>query len=301
MGVWQRRTRCRVQAEHPRAALRQNRRALTLSIIATDVGRSLVNNLQDYFRPLGAENSENDEAPSPHTDTWPGTDHQYQYEVFSGPDVDFLNGRWASEAELAQLLEGVESQEHDHPTPPLGIAARDQSLVSPRHRKVRGAALRRPPNRIDLISCVIAVLTAVIVAVVGVLGGTVTHNPLRQLAEPEAPTRIAEWWPLLIYGPWLVASLSILRAALHNRRAPHSWCVVVLFSVFAVMLCVAHAPMTPTGVAVAGLPPIATLACFHQLVRQITLTRPPRRAAGDRHGLRRPPAASGRGGPTPER
>jgi Protein of unknown function (DUF2637) len=277
----------------------KNRHASVLPIIATDVGRSLVNNLQDYFRPLGAEKSENDEAPSPHTDTWPGSDHQYG--VFSGPDVDFLNGRWASEAELAQLLERVDSPEHDHPTPPFGIAVRDRSLVSPRHRKVRGAALRRPPNRIDLISCVIAVLTAVIVAVVGVLGGTVTHNPLRQLAEPGAPNRIAEWWPLLIYGPWLVASLSILRAALHQRRAPHSWCVVVLFSVFAVMLCVAHARMTPTGVAVAGLPPIAALACFQQLVRQITLTRPPRRTTGDRHGARRPTGAGARGGPTPTR
>jgi hypothetical protein len=257
----------------------------------------LVNNLQDYFRPHDAEYPENCEAPSPHTGTWPGSDHQY--EVFSGPDVDFLNGRWASEAELAQLLESVESPAHDHPTPPFGIATRDESLVSPRHRKVRAAAFRRTTNRIDLISCVIAVLTAAIVAVVGVLGGTVTHNPLRQLAEPEGHNPVAGWWPLLIYGPWLVASLSILRAALHQRRAPHSWCVVVLFSVFAVMLCVAHAPMTPTGVAVAGLPPVATLACFHQLVRQITLTRPPRRAPADRRsapadrrsaGSRRPPA-----------
>jgi hypothetical protein len=258
-----------------------------------------VNNIQEYFRPLGAEKSENDEAPSPHPDTWPGSDHQYEF--FSGPDADFLNGRWASEAELAKLLESVENPGHDHPTPPFGIAAHDGSLVSPRHRKVRAATLRCPPNRIDLISCVIAVLTAAIVALVGVLGGTVTHNPLRQLAEPEAPSRIAQWWPLLIYGPWLVASLSILRAALHHRRAPHSWCVVVLFSVFAVMLCVAHAPLTPTGVAVAGLPPVAALACFHQLVRQITLTRPPRRTPADRHGARRPTATARAGRPTPVR
>jgi hypothetical protein len=87
---------------------------------------------------------------------------------------------------------------------------------------------------------------------------------------------LAGWWPLLVYGPWVVASLSILRAALHRRRAAHSWAVVVVFSLVAVYLCVAHAGHSPVRLAVAGLPPITALVCFHQLVRQITLTSPPR-------------------------
>jgi hypothetical protein len=82
---------------------------------------------------------------------------------------------------------------------------------------------------------------------------------------------------LLLFGPWLVASLSVLRAALHRRRAAHSWFVVVLFSALAVTLCINQADKTLPGVAVAGLPSITALTCFHQLVRQITLTRPHRR------------------------
>lgn len=83
-------------------------------------------------------------------------------------------------------------------------------------------------------------------------------------------------WPLLVYGPWTVASLSILRTALHRRRAVHSWFIVLLFSSVAIMLCVAQADRTFTGIAGASLPALASLACFQQLVRQITLTLPPR-------------------------
>lgn len=42
------------------------------------------------------------------------------------------------------------------------------------------------------------------------------------------------------------------------------------------ILCMAEAKRTFTSVAAAGLPIVASLACFQQLVRQITLTRPPR-------------------------
>jgi hypothetical protein len=52
---------------------------------------------------------------------------------------------------------------------------------------------------------------------------------------------------------------------------------VVLFSVLAVCLCVAGVGRSPVRLAVAGLPPIAALVCFHQLVRQITLSAPPRK------------------------
>jgi hypothetical protein len=74
-----------------------------------------------------------------------------------------------------------------------------------------------------------------------------------------------------------VASLSILRAALHQRRALNSWFIVLLFSAVAMMLCVAQADRTFTSIAAAALPALACLACLQQLVRQITLTLPPRK------------------------
>ncbi|MFE9812684.1 DUF2637 domain-containing protein [Streptomyces sp. NPDC005548] len=120
-------------------------------------------------------------------------------------------------------------------------------------------------------------LAALTVAMVSVFGAVVSYDPVRYVATPTVTEDLSHCWPLLVFGPWFVASLSVLRAALHRRRATHSWAVVVLFSALAVTLCINQAGKTLTGMAVGGLPPITALTCFHQLVRQITLTRPHQR------------------------
>ncbi|WP_245235237.1 DUF2637 domain-containing protein [Streptomyces violaceorubidus] len=116
--------------------------------------------------------------------------------------------------------------------------------------------------------------------------GMAAYEPLRLTASASASGGVMSWWPLLVYGPWLVASLAVLRAALHQRRAVHSWAVVVLFSALAMLLCVLQAPRTLADTSSAALPGLASLICFQQVVRQITLSRPPRRAV-PRH--RQPP------------
>jgi hypothetical protein len=139
------------------------------------------------------------------------------------------------------------------------------------HRKVRKLRL----TWLQTGSFVIVAFVAVIVAMVSVFGGMVAYAPLQNITSGTKSGMIP-WWPLLVYGPWMVASLSILRAALHQRRAMHSWFIVLLFSSVAMMLCVAQAERTFIGIAGAALPALASLACFQQLVRQITLTMPPR-------------------------
>ncbi|MFF0465523.1 DUF2637 domain-containing protein [Streptomyces mexicanus] len=177
--------------------------------------------------------------------------------------------------------------------------------VSRGHRKVRE---RRRPSGLRAVSHLIAALTAVTASAVSFFGGMVAYDPLRIVAVSRMQDGIASWWPLLVYGPWLVASLSVLRSALHRRRAVHSWAVVLLFSSIAMLLCVIQAPRTVVDMSSAALPGLASLACFQQLVRQITLTRPPRRTA-PRHRLIRtprpeaapeePPPASARSTPAP--
>ncbi|MCG3041352.1 DUF2637 domain-containing protein [Streptomyces fenghuangensis] len=169
-----------------------------------------------------------------------------------------------------------------------------RSAAERRHRRRRRTPHRPELSLLHVFSYAVAALTAGIVAMVSVLGGLVSYDPLRLLAGPTVPADLARWWPLLIYGPWLTGSLSILRATVLRRRVRHSWAVVILFSAVAVVLCVAHAPKTLTGVAAAGLPPITALACFHQLVGQITLTQP-------RHALPRRPAPPPQRGPLPRR
>ncbi len=147
-----------------------------------------------------------------------------------------------------------------------------------------GGHRRRPPKApvVTLLrtgSLFTAVLVAVIAAVVSILSGLAICDTLRHSAGLHTARAVVGWWPLLIYGPWMVASLSILRSALHQRRALHSWSIVLLFSTLATLLCVAQAPRTIAAGTSSALPAVAALACFQQLVRQITLTRPPRQAA----------------------
>ncbi|MFT9471712.1 DUF2637 domain-containing protein [Streptomyces sp. Mo3] len=209
---------------------------------------------------------------------------------FPLPDPETIEGRWDLEGDLARLLQTTSPEESVHTTGPIGPVV-PLHTPSPTHVRGRGKRRRvrfRLPTLpwLHVISLIFAAVTTVIVAMLSVLGGMISYRPLRYLASPSTSESMAAWWPLLVYGPWLVASLSVLRAALHRRGAGHSWAVVVLFSTIAVFLCVAHAPRNAPSMAVAGLPPVAALVSFHQLVRQITLTSPPRHALPRTRGER---------------
>ncbi|MEU1052168.1 hypothetical protein ABZ397_06350 [Streptomyces sp. NPDC005876] len=203
---------------------------------------------------------------------------------------------WDPAEELAFLLQdALAEQRPDVPPPPGEAPAAAPAPGSPlgnlqeittelpplrdaahSHRKVRE---RRGPRGLDAVSYLTAALVTVIASAVSLLSGVVAYDPLRVVAVTRLQSGVVSWWPLLVFGPWLVASLSVLRAALHQRRAVHSWCVVLVFSLISVFLCVVQAPGTVIDIAAAALPGLASLACFQQLVRQVTLTRPPRRTA----------------------
>ncbi|MET7688853.1 DUF2637 domain-containing protein [Streptomyces sp. NPDC005483] len=196
---------------------------------------------------------------------------------------------WDPAEELAHLLQ-AETAEQELTEVPLhdnGFLPEQEPVFAPEgpamrsrppgHRRIR--APRMLLSRMQTLSFLVASMASVIVAMVSVFSGIVAYDPLLKVAtEAPAHSLADRWWPLMVYGPWMVSSLSVLRAALHRRRAAHSWCVVMFFSAVAMALCVIQAPRTLPGVATAALPAIAALTCFHQLVRQITLTRPPRKA-----------------------
>lgn len=179
-----------------------------------------------------------------------------------------------------------------HPGTPMGKLQEITVELPPlrevprKHRRIRQ---HRHRSTINGIGRLIAALAAVVASMVSVFSGMVTYEPLRFIALVHTRSSFVSWWPLLVYGPWTVASLSVLRAALHRRRAVHAWSMVLLFSCVAVLMCVVQAPRTVIDTSAAALPGIASLACFQQLVRQITLTRPPRRAT-PRHRTRPAPA-----------
>lgn len=204
---------------------------------------------------------------------------------------------WDPAEELAYLLQEAHNEEYGagvpHPrvetpvtAPPAAGPLRNLKNITeelPPLRRVRPGhrkqTVRKRPDAVRVVSCTMAVLAAVTVCLVSAFSCMVTYDPLVLVTSAHYTGGTSAWWPLLVYGPWIAGSLSVLRAALLRRRAVHSWFVVLLFSSVAVLLCVVQAPRTVAGTAVAALPGVATLACFQQLVRQITLTRPPRRPA----------------------
>ncbi|WP_073780944.1 hypothetical protein [Streptomyces sp. MJM1172] len=219
------------------------------------------------------------------------------------------NGGWDPAEELACLLQGsmaaaqgetfdrvVFDDEGDTmrttglvggPSDTVGMP---RTHVSGGHRRTTTAKRSTAPLMRTGSFCT-AVLVAIIAAVVSILSGLALCDALRHSATPHTAHEVVSWWPLLIYGPWMVGSLSILRAALHQRRAAHSWSIVLLFSLLATLLCVSQAPRTFAAQASATLPAIAALACFQQLVRTITLTRPPRQPTPRHRNSRTSPAS----------
>ncbi|MEV6961531.1 hypothetical protein AB0M97_20475 [Streptomyces sp. NPDC051207] len=202
---------------------------------------------------------------------------------------------WDPAEELACLLQEAHNDEYraavpqprqEEPVtaPPVGSPMRnlhDMTAELPPVRRTRRGhrklSERHRPDAVRVASYVLAALAAVTVSMVSVFSGVVTYQPLLLVTTAHHTGTSSAWWPMLVYGPWMAGSLSVLRAALHQRRAVHSWFVVLLFSSVAVLLCVVQAPRTIADTAAAALPGVAALTCFQQLVRQITLTRPPRR------------------------
>ncbi|MFK8850138.1 DUF2637 domain-containing protein [Streptomyces sp. Ac-502] len=184
------------------------------------------------------------------------------------------------DAELAELLRAAEPA-----VVPAGTGAGPA-----RHRKHAPAppSRERPRPWRQLVARLAVLLTAAVVAVVSVLGAAACYPPLHHVAAGAAPPGIAALWPLLIFAPWIAATLSILRGRVHRRRTAHAWCVVVFCAATATTLCVLSAPTTPCGITVAVLPPVTVVLCFHQLVRQLdqagapVAPGPARHAAGVR-------------------
>lgn len=200
--------------------------------------------------------------------------------------------RWVAPPTAAVTCADVPSTPGDD-FPPADGQQSSAELPPVRHPMATHRRAGQKKHVVSLVrtgSVLIAALTAVVVSMVGVYGGMVTYEPLlRNATQPRTSDTAIRWWPLLVHGPWLVASLSILRAAFLRRRATHSWIAVLLFSAIAILLCVAQAPRTVWDATAAALPAVAALACFQQLVRQITLTRPPRRTAPRHRNATTPP------------
>jgi hypothetical protein len=219
--------------------------------------------------------------------TWSGADqtwsgqHPYDHDLFDAdrvlhiPQPAVQPNEWDPAEELAEMLGTASTMD-----PSSSLA---DGYGPPRHHRVDR---RRPrPGQGLLVRqrkpIPVAILVATIIACsVTMLGWSLSYsyNQLRAIALLVEPRNLAQWWPLTVYGPWLVAGLSILRASIQRRPARRSWTVMVISSGTAVVMCVGHSPHSALAMVIVGIPPVTALVCFRELVGQMSSPSGPRHA-----------------------
>ncbi|MFF7813420.1 hypothetical protein ACFZCF_16115 [Streptomyces sp. NPDC007945] len=137
-------------------------------------------------------------------------------------------------------------------------------------------------RRITQVTALFAAI-AVCAACLLVWSITYTYGQLSETAASVLPMNLAHWWPLTLYGPWSVAALSVLRAAVQRQPAKRSWGVLLVTSAMAVALCVSHSSRSVLAYVTLGIPPITSLVCFWELVGQFSCERRTRRRARVQH------------------
>ncbi|MFD8395515.1 DUF2637 domain-containing protein [Streptomyces sp. NPDC059680] len=181
---------------------------------------------------------------------------------------------WDPDLELAQMLNMEPGANSAYP-PPAGQmshqppAGRPQPL--PRYRS-HASRRRIKPTAI--------LITAIMACSAIMLGWSISYSydQLRAVASLFMPEKLARWWPWMLYGPWLAAGMSIMRASLQHRTARWSWTVIVTASVGAVALCIGNSSKSLLMMTVSGIPPITALACFQELVSQFSYRYRPQHA-----------------------
>ncbi|MFE0511029.1 DUF2637 domain-containing protein [Streptomyces sp. NPDC058964] len=206
---------------------------------------------------------------------------QPSYDAASFPTQQSWNGTarpgttpkgWDLDEELAQMLSTATRADPAH------------VRISRQHRRANRRRLRADSHFLDggqRITHVTILIAAILVCAACMLGWSIAYSygQLHGIAASVLPARLARWWPLMVYGPWFVAGLSILRATVQRRHTRRSWGVLLTASAMAVALSVSQSPHSLLSVVMVGLPPITALVCFWELVGQVSSRCRPRHGA----------------------
>ncbi|MEV6052717.1 DUF2637 domain-containing protein [Streptomyces sp. NPDC052107] len=193
-------------------------------------------------------------------------------DTWSVPEPDIASNDWDPVEELAQILSA-----------PTSVSPVTTPLDIPSPRRSSRRRLRQESHLLDggrRVTHITLLIATVSLCAVCMLGWSVcySYGQLRGIASSVLPTRLAQCWPLMVYGPWFVAALSVVRATAQRRSARRSWCVVLAASAMAVALCVSHSSHALLSLVIFGIPPVTALVCFWELVGQISTRSRPRHA-----------------------
>ncbi|MFI9250809.1 DUF2637 domain-containing protein [Streptomyces sp. NPDC053069] len=197
-------------------------------------------------------------------------------DIFSDTEFSTIEIEWDPVEELAQMLSAA-SGASPEPSPP-----HERSSHRRNRRRIRTESRSPENSRSAHVTLLIATISVCAICMLG-WSFSYSYTQLRATASSVLPMRLAQWWPLTVYGPWLVAALSILRATVQSRSARRSWGVLLGASAMAVALCVSHSSHSPLSLIIFGIPPITALVCFWEIVGQVSSkVSKPRHAAHSR-------------------
>ncbi|MFI2202339.1 DUF2637 domain-containing protein [Streptomyces sp. NPDC020192] len=195
-------------------------------------------------------------------------------DTWNAPEPDLAPTDWDPVEELAQIL-----------STPTGVGPTTIPLdiPSPRRSSHSRRRLRQESHLLDggrRVTHITFLIATVSLCAACMLGWSVcySYGQLRGIASSVLPRGLAQCWPLMVYGPWFVAALSVVRATAQRRSARRSWCIVVASSVIAVGLCISHSSHALLSLVIFGIPPVTALVCLWELVGQISTRSRPRHA-----------------------
>ncbi|WP_369228677.1 DUF2637 domain-containing protein (plasmid) [Streptomyces sp. R39] len=201
------------------------------------------------------------------------------------PEARMTGGGWDLDAELAHML-NMDTTMGPGCSPPSGQdpyrAPAAEQAAQPKYRSHAGSRRIKPTALL---------IAGIIVCTLVMLGWSISYSyeQLRAVAALFMSEEPARWWPWMLYGPWLAAGMSIMRASLQYRSARWSWTVIVTASVGSVALCMGNSSKSVLMMAVAGIPPLTALACFQELVGQFSYRyRPQHAMRNTKRGSARP-------------
>ncbi|MDC0767593.1 DUF2637 domain-containing protein [Streptomyces sp. HD] len=196
------------------------------------------------------------------------------------------SGGWDLDEELAQMLSTTQGLD---PAPPPPSPVRAKPQPRPVHRRRPQPGTRGLPGnpRILTVSVLVTLITLCAVTML-TWSISYSYDQLRAIALLVVSPDLAHWWPLTVYGPWLLAGLSILRASVQRRTARRSWAVMFISSGTAVALCIGQSAGSLLAMVIVGIPPITALVCFRELVGQFSSRPGPRHAADTMNGPKHP-------------
>lgn len=187
----------------------------------------------------------------------------------SSPEVPYPVVDGWTDASVQSRTVGVEALMQEIGLPAAGF---HPQVIDDRPEH-RSRTARPAGRRADVMGSLLGFLTAAVVTVACILGWAISYHPLQNVALSRLPRNLSQYWPVVIYGPWMAASLSVLRAALGGRKVANSWTIILVFAGIASALCIVDTPSTMPEAVVAGLPPVTAVVCLQQMVRQLLAAR----------------------------